>query len=202
LRNHPEIVLISAQRRSNQVEESVRGRLSLAYIFGILQTLRPHGASRTLTNASPSIEQLLPHKPPMRLLDTWDSRDESSIVCHATLSSRHSVVVREGVIDNGWCIELVAQAVAAYVGMQSWQNGAGPVMGFIVSCRDARFSMPSVPVDVPLRISAKHVWGERLLGSFRGVVERADTSEQVASVELGVFSGSLETGAFGEGATL
>jgi predicted hotdog family 3-hydroxylacyl-ACP dehydratase len=162
---------------------------------------------------APPIAELLPHRPPMRLLDAWEFIDASSIVCRATLASQHSITVLDGLVDNGWCIELVAQAVAAYVGAQSWRMRAGPVMGFIVSCRDARFSRASVPVDVPLRISAKHVWGERTLGSFRGTVEvlggvtrdevsptvGLDASAHVATVELGVFSGSLELGAFSEG---
>jgi predicted hotdog family 3-hydroxylacyl-ACP dehydratase len=150
------------------------------------------------SSAWPAIASLVPHSAPMLLLDAVLFADATAIACAATLHD-NCIAAREGQVESLWAIELVAQAVGALVGYQSSLGGKPPRKGFIISCRDARFEVDHLPVQVPLTVEARLVWGDASLASFtgrvlRGVFGGAEPSgepEVLATVELGVFSGAL-----------
>ncbi len=136
----------------------------------------------------PDLGDLVPHRGPMRLLDSVVAHGERSIECVTTIRADHAFL-DDGKVDVVLCVELVAQAVAAYVGYQDWVTGRKPELGFIVSCREASFEVGSLSLGDTLTVSATHVWGESQVGSFKGNVRRGSVA--VAAVELGVYRGPL-----------
>ena len=85
--------------------------------------------------AFPAVEQLLPHRGSMLLIDAVLSHEADSIVTRATLSP-------DGM--PAWMgLELMAQAAAAYAGMEARRSGAAPRRGMLVGCRAYRAASPS-----------------------------------------------------------
>ncbi len=134
----------------------------------------------------PELAELVPHRPPMRLLDSVVAHGERTITCAATIGPDHAFL-EDGAVDVLVCVELVAQAVAAYVGYQDYLAGRRPKAGFIVSCREASFEVSALALGDSLTVEARHVWGETEVGSFKGSVQRGGIV--VATVELGVYRG-------------
>lgn len=125
----------------------------------------------------------------MLLLDSVVAHGEREITCRATIGETHAFL-EGGEVDILVCVELVAQAVAAYVGYRGRLAGQKPTIGFIVSCREASFNAPFLALGDTLTVLARHVWGDRDIGSFKGEVCRGEVT--VATVELGVYRGSLD----------
>ena len=125
----------------------------------------------------------------MLLLDSVVAHGDRAIECRATIGEGHAFL-ENGEVDVVVCVELVAQAVAAYVGYQDRLAGREPKLGFIVSCREATFEVPALLLGDALIIQANHVWGEIEVGSFKGTVQRSGVT--IAAVELGVYRGPLD----------
>jgi predicted hotdog family 3-hydroxylacyl-ACP dehydratase len=137
---------------------------------------------------SPPLAELVPHRGPMRLLDEVVSHGERRIECRTTIRGDHAFL-QDGKVESVVCVELVAQAVAAYVGYQDWLAQRKPQLGFIVSCREATFEAPFLSPGDTLTVEASHTWGESHAGSFKGRVSREGVT--IAHVELGVYRGPL-----------
>jgi len=85
--------------------------------------------------AFPAVEQLLPHRGSMLLIDAVLSYEADSIVTRATVSP-------EGM--PAWMgLELMAQAAAACAGMEARRGGTAPRRGMLVGCRAYRAASPS-----------------------------------------------------------
>lgn len=89
--------------------------------------------------AFPAVEQLLPHRGSMLLIEAVLSCEPDSIVTRATVSP-------EGM--PAWMgLELMAQAAAAYAGMEARRGGrighTQPRRGMLVGCRAYRATSPS-----------------------------------------------------------
>ena len=86
--------------------------------------------------AFPAVEQLLPHRGSMLLIDAVLSCEADSIVTRATVSP-------EGMA--AWMgLELMAQAAAACAGMEARRAGTAPRRGMLVGCRAYRATAPSL----------------------------------------------------------
>jgi predicted hotdog family 3-hydroxylacyl-ACP dehydratase len=144
-----------------------------------------------MDSPAPSSEllALVAHRGPMLLLDSVTSHGERAIACTASIGDDHAFL-DDGKVDVLLCIELVAQAVAAYVGHRDLAAGRAPKIGFLVSCREASFEVPALLPGDALAIEARHVWGDGEAGSFKGTVSRGGLT--IATVELGVYRGSLD----------
>jgi predicted hotdog family 3-hydroxylacyl-ACP dehydratase len=135
------------------------------------------------------LHKLVAHRGPMLLLDAVTSHAERAIACTASIGQDHAFL-EDGKVDVLLCVELVAQAVAAYVGQRDLAEGRAPKIGFLVSCREASFEVPALFPGDALTIEARHVWGDGDAGSFKGTVSRGGLT--IATVELGVYRGSLD----------
>jgi predicted hotdog family 3-hydroxylacyl-ACP dehydratase len=100
--------------------------------------------------AFPAVEELLPHRGSMLLIDEVLSHEPDSIVTGATVSP-------EGM--PAWMgLELMAQAAAACAGMEARRGGrigqTQPRGGMLVGCRAYRATSPSLPGGV-LHVAAR-----------------------------------------------
>jgi predicted hotdog family 3-hydroxylacyl-ACP dehydratase len=108
-----------------------------------------------MTQAFPPIEELLPHRGAMRLLDAVFSGDEGSIVAEARVPRAAWYLDERGGMPAWIGIELMAQAIAAHAALQGRLNGEPPKRGVLLGCRSYRASMPRAAAGALLKVSAK-----------------------------------------------
>lgn len=132
----------------------------------------------------PPIAELLPHTPPMRLLDAVSRFEGSHIECVATLLPTCPFADERGSVDPLITVELVAQAAAAWAALT---GGGGVRPGVVASCRDAQFEDVPLQVGQALTVRAERTAGSADFGSFTGVVLRGEAP--VATISLGVVLG-------------
>lgn len=133
----------------------------------------------------PPVDSLLPHKPPMRLVDSILHEVDDGLVCKVVVGDDF-VFLRDGRAEMAVCIELVAQSVACLAGLRDVRAGRKPKSGLLVACRDARFSEGALRPGDELAVQVKSQWVKEPVASFTGQVRRAD--DVLADVEVVVIS--------------
>ena len=127
------------------------------------------------------IEDLLPHRPPMVLLDEVLSVDENerSLVASAT--------IRPEWRWNWSAIELMAQAAASLAGVFDRVSGSvSPARpGFLLGTRRIKFAIPELEVGRRYMVTAKDVFSDAESASFECTVRDGDNV--VASAVLNAF---------------
>jgi predicted hotdog family 3-hydroxylacyl-ACP dehydratase len=137
----------------------------------------------------PPIVELVPHRPPMLLLDRVLSYDGERVVCETVLEAG-SPFVEQGRVPAVVGIEYMAQAIAAGAGLSARDNGETAArMGFLLGCRDLAIAVDSFQVGDRLTVEARRTWGEKELGRFACQVRRGD--EVLVEGALTVYQGSL-----------
>lgn len=119
----------------------------------------------------PPIDQLVPHEPPMRLIDAVLGFDpsKSSIVCSA-LPDDNCPFANRGVIPAIVSLEFMAQTVAAYVTMlrivQTGSRQVKPRVGYIISARNLKLRVAHLETRQALTITAKLMWRDSRTANF------------------------------------
>jgi len=101
-------------------------------------------------------ERLIPHRAPMRLVDTLVSAGDGCAVAESVLPRSAIMADGEGKIDEVAFMELIAQGYAAFKGYMDRVDGKPPGEGFLVGVRH-------------LEITGRAYAGDRLLTSIRTV---------------------------------
>lgn len=83
---------------------------------------------------------LMPHQPPMRLIDAVLSIEaDGSGICEARVHEHTVFLGEDGTLAPEALAELMAQAFAAINGGRNRQSGRPPQTGYLVGIRHARF---------------------------------------------------------------
>ena len=137
----------------------------------------------------PPIVELVPHRPPMLLLDRVLSYDGERVVCETVLGP-DSPFAEQGEVPAVVGIEYMAQTIAAGAGLSARDKGdqAGRT-GFLLGCRNLSIAVDSFQVGDRLTIEARRTWGENQIGSFACKVQRG--SEVLVEGALTVYQGPL-----------
>jgi 3-hydroxymyristoyl/3-hydroxydecanoyl-(acyl carrier protein) dehydratase len=118
------------------------------------------GMEWTEEGASPSGEDLpvtLPHTPPARLVRRVIEAAAGEIVCVAEVPASHPLAAGDR-FPAFLGIEAAAQAAAVLEGIEALgrrEAASGPRIGYLVGIREAHFAVPSLPVDLPFRVTAR-----------------------------------------------
>ena len=97
----------------------------------------------------------MPHRGPMLWLDGLIAGGEDSVEATATLPA-DAWYRQEAPGMPAWLgVELMAQAVAAHVGLRGWLAGKPPKPGVLLGCRTYRVQASSFPQGERLRVSAR-----------------------------------------------
>lgn len=107
----------------------------------------------------PAPAELLPHAPPMVLLDAIEETTAAHTVATALVRKDHPLV-RDGVLSTVAALELVAQAAAARRGLQLRGRGDAPRVGFVVGAPRVELLVPSMAVGARLRVLVRPVGEE------------------------------------------
>ena len=139
-----------------------------------------------MTQAFPPIEELLPHRGAMLLLDSVLSGDESSIIAQATVPQAAWYLDEQGGMPAWIGIELMAQTIAAHSALRGRLKGKPPKRGVLLGCRAYRARMPRAAAGALLKVSAKMTLvDESGLGAYDCNIERG--AAQFAAATLKVF---------------
>ena len=102
----------------------------------------------------PPLDELLPHRPPMRFLKSILQQTANGLLCTAHIP-RQCVLVSGGSVPAVVSIEAAAQAAAAWEALQRGRNTAvaSPRIGYLVALRDVDFFTDRLPADRDLLVS-------------------------------------------------
>jgi len=138
--------------------------------------------------AFPPITEVVPHRPPMLLLDRVLSYDGELVVCELVIEPSSPFAVG-GEVPAIVGLEYMAQATAAGAGLSARGKGQPARMGFLLGCRNLTIAVDSFRVGDRLTVEARRTWGENDLGSFACQVRRGD--DVLVEGALTVYQGSL-----------
>lgn len=141
-------------------------------------------------SAYPPIEAVLPHRPPMILLDRIEGRGDETITCSVRIHDE-SPFVLDGSVPAIVATEYMAQCVAAYAGLMELERGDPIVVGYLVGVRRAELKIARFEVGNVLTVKVRQVWGDLSLGQFDCSVELSGL--RVASALLNVFQGDPDS---------
>ena len=130
------------------------------------------------------MSSLVPHEPPMLWIDEVVEHTDSSIVCRTTLRADH-VFLDDGRAESLVVVELMAQTVAAFVGLSERVRGEAPRPGYLVAIPQARFLVPTVSLGQTLELACSRRFGEGRIASFSCVARHGDTP--IAEAVIDVF---------------
>lgn len=136
-----------------------------------------------------NIDELVPHSGTMSLLDDTVSSDESSLTAQVCIRSDSLFATDRGV--PAWVgIEYMAQAIAAFAGVEAKQAGEDIRIGFLVGSRKYTCNTPAFPIGTTLTIQVtRELQGDNGLGVFVcRITSEADSANMiVAEANLNVF---------------
>jgi predicted hotdog family 3-hydroxylacyl-ACP dehydratase len=106
-------------------------------------------------HAFAAIEEFIPHRGAMLLVQDVAACDADSIVVRASVPPAAWYLDAEGAMPAWIGLELMAQAIAAHAGVQGRLRGASPRRGMLIGCRAYRAAVPSFGAGTLLEIAAR-----------------------------------------------
>ena len=116
-------------------------------------------------------ERLIPHRPPMRLVDTLLSREGDSGTTESRPGADSPFADASGALDETALVELIAQSFAALRGYDSLAAGRPAPGGLLVAVRDFRVTGRAAAGD-RLRTSVRLVAAFDRFAVVHGLVTR------------------------------
>ena len=135
------------------------------------------------------LEQILPHKPPMVLLDRLLVADNDSAMCEVSISPRSPFYDHQlAGIPAYVGIEYMAQTIAAYSGALSQREGSEPKVGFLLGSRKYKPSVAIYKQGQTLQISVRKLLEDSSgLSVFNCEIIDQDGMETLVRAKLNVF---------------
>jgi predicted hotdog family 3-hydroxylacyl-ACP dehydratase len=134
----------------------------------------------------PALEQLLPYRPPMILIDRMIDATETGSMSEVTIRPQTLFIEPEGV-PAFVGLEYMAQAVAAYGGYKSYLAGEPMAMGLLVGTPQLKTYCQFFDLGQTLQIQVTHVWGDKALMQFHCTIQDALTGKLLQQAQLHVF---------------
>lgn len=136
-----------------------------------------------------AIADLLPHKPPMVLLDQVLGYDATTLCAAYTITQASLFMEAEGVpVHVG--LEYMAQSCAAWAGAIACEAGKPISIGFLVGTRQFRAYVSHFRVGDRLAITATQIYRDEQMGSFDCRIEI--DGALAAEARLNVYQPSVE----------
>lgn len=124
-------------------------------------------------NTPPPIEELLPHRYGMLLVDRLLEWDASSATVSASPRKDAWYAEQDG-MPSRIGIELMAQAIAAHVCVVAWSRGEPPKRGVLLGARAYRATQPHFPVGKELVVKATRAFSDASgMGAYDCTIEGA-----------------------------
>ncbi|MBS1197765.1 MAG: beta-hydroxyacyl-(acyl-carrier-protein) dehydratase FabA/FabZ [Proteobacteria bacterium] len=135
---------------------------------------------------SPPITEILPHRGTMLFIDTVSQYSSTAATCTYQPQADAWYANEEGNMPAWMGIEIMAQAIAAHVCMDSIARGEVPKMGALLGTRSYQSSVVAFVAGTPLSIEALLEFrDDNGLGAYECCIE-AD-GRKIANATLKVF---------------
>lgn len=142
----------------------------------------------------PPVAELVPHRPPMILIDEILEIRETSLSARVALTER-SPFMEDGKLPALITLEYMAQSIAAFAGAARLAAGQPVRLGFLIACREMELNVDSLSAGDELEVIVNQVWTDERLGSFDCLVTRR--GERISRASLSVYQGDLSPEAAG-----
>ncbi|MDD5722860.1 MAG: hypothetical protein PHY29_03870 [Syntrophales bacterium] len=137
------------------------------------------------------IEELIPHRGRMKLIDEVLDIDDDKAVTRARVSDQWPLC-RDLFVDPIVLIEVVAQTSAVYIsGKTEGGRSATDRRGWMVGVKNADFFCDRIPVDTILRTTVRSLYHIDQYNVIAGEVQAGD--DMLCRVEIQVLRESEET---------
>jgi predicted hotdog family 3-hydroxylacyl-ACP dehydratase len=133
------------------------------------------------------LDELLPHRPPMVLIDSVESFDAEAkrLTARVTIGENQLFFTGDGV-PNWVAIEYMAQTAAALVGCHDRYDGNPARPGLLLGTRRLELKLEKFEVGRTYRIIAENVFGDSDAASFACTIED-DDGKTVATASLNAY---------------
>ena len=142
------------------------------------------------------IAALLPHQPPMILLDKVIAYDDATIITSVAITESSLFLAPEGVPGHVG-IEYMAQACGAFAGAQALDTGQQVKIGFLLGTRLCRVLMPWFRIGDHLTITATMIFHDEEMAAFDCKIEI--DGQLAADAQLKVYQPDNEQLLFDKG---
>ena len=105
----------------------------------------------------PAVDEVLPHRGTMRLVDEIVACSEEAVTVLASIDNQAWYADADGAMPAWIGIELMAQAIAAHVGLLAMRAGGRARPGVLLGASRCEALAPSCPRVARLRIAANEV---------------------------------------------
>jgi predicted hotdog family 3-hydroxylacyl-ACP dehydratase len=135
---------------------------------------------------SPDLDDLLPHRPPMRMVETIESETDDGVECAARVPAG-SAFDSGGTAPVLVALEMAAQTAALFEALRRLRETgqAGARIGYLVGARDVGFGRARVPVGQAFRAAVRLSGMALPLSTY--AFEVAQEGEVVASGTLSTW---------------
>lgn len=136
--------------------------------------------------ALPPIEAVVPHRGAMLWLDRLITAADDAVEAAATVPADAGHLDSQPGMPAWRGIELMAQAIAAHVGLRGWREGKPAKPGVLLGCRRYRSSVASFSPGAVLRVAARLSYrDESGFGAYDCTI--ADARTELAAATLKVY---------------
>jgi len=131
-----------------------------------------------------SLASILPHQPPMVLLDRVIGYDDDSLIAEVTITDGSLFITNEGVPGHVG-IEYMAQACGAFAGVHSLDSASPVRIGLLLGTRDYRVMVPYFRRGDRLSIAVSMVFRDESIAAFACTITVA--GKLAAEAQLKVY---------------
>jgi predicted hotdog family 3-hydroxylacyl-ACP dehydratase len=134
-----------------------------------------------------TMAQLLPHRPPMILLDEVVDEAPETLAASVTIRAGAAFVTELGAPAHVG-IEYMAQACGAWVGLAARRAGNEPALGYLLGTRRFRAEIEHFPLGARLLVRVAVSFRDGPLGVFDCTISDA-AGRELAAASLTLMSG-------------
>lgn len=187
----PDLPALAFVSPGQHADRPLRHVLSHSFAFGGSNAVLLFGRGEASGDAGPApaaampdIEQVIPHRGTMLLVDRLVHWDEETVAVELTVPSDSPFHV-DGGVPAYVGVEYMAQAVACWAGCQARGRGEPPPIGFLLGTRRYECAVPLFSSGLHLRVEARReILGENGLGVFACRILAADGELATANVSV------------------
>ena len=136
--------------------------------------------------AYPALVDLMPHRPPMLLLDALTAAGDTSVACAVTVRDG-APFVTDGRASSLLAVEYFAQAVAALFAYKALGSPDPFRGGVLLGVRDLELDVPHLCVGDALDVTCREQWASGPVAHYQCALHRG--AERLAAGSITVLQG-------------
>jgi len=132
-----------------------------------------------------SVVSLLPHAPPMVLLDEVVGRTGTEVSASVALHEHSPFFVEGKGVPSYVGLEYMAQTCGVFAGLESLEKGHPVRLGFLLGTRNFHASVPWFKPGEVLVVTVREIFRQETMGVFDCLIKCGD--RDVASAQLNLY---------------